>query len=310
MSVVEKGYQPVRDDLQPAPSEIIQVAENRQKETVVKLWQLVLFVGCLTLLAISTVLVLIESLTGFISERMHRPSSDDSSSGREATDSSSGHHIWTDRDAFRCKVNDWRESEEWSNIKLDACCLVEKIGCHRLPQYRCQEEKSDLKSWSFDQRRWCCATADIGCENMVLALGALVRSPLCVGANCPSERQYACNVDVEQWWLAWSAGKMRWCCQQRGMDCSTPGRSPRIQALGDANRVRYGCHESCIIQSHMQTCDHWVVDMALHVFGHQTDPCSSAKKKVRIQCPQCSDCLYSHGSDCQKALNAYQMRKK
>eukprot|EP00439_Symbiodinium_sp_Y106_P011892 s1129_g1.t2 len=278
------------------------VTATPQQTQTVKIWQLVLFSGCLCMLTLSTAAVVVESFAGLLTGQ--RPSEE-------------SEEVWARPSYVNCQADEQDMTEAWSDLKLDICCSTQGLGCQRRQSYHCDVATSDARELPYSMLRWCCAFEKAHCDAVSDALEMLVEKTAggsaqqrCQGPNCPST--YDCTVDAKQWWLEWSVVKIERCCRQTGADCRRPVPQKEFDPEFERGQLQatpaparpekddfYSCSEICIFRDRELACRDLIVEIAAHMFGHQPEHCTVAKQKALVKCPQCSDCIHQDAEICQ-----------
>lgn len=259
--------------------------------TKVKLWQLVLFSTLLFLMFVCTIMVLISYCGGYLgyapliarSPKIQRPKVLE--------------HPWEmEKVAFDCSTDRWRDTEEWSDIKLDYCCENMGVGCERVPGYSCDAVN---EAPLFTEKRWCCTQESIFCEHLDhdLQVASKQGLPECSKPGPGSCRDFDCNKGHEHWWLDWSAPKIQLCCHE-AFQCQGAGVPlvPKISAADGGKApsqhrkdVAPSCSDMCIMDEQERSCMDWIFFLADSIFKDDASPCHMAVARVHARCPACSE---------------------
>eukprot|EP00435_Cladocopium_sp_Y103_P064793 s934_g26.t1 len=231
--------------------------------TKVKLWQLVLFSTLLFLMFVCTIMVLISYCGGYLgyapltarSPKIQRPKVVE--------------HPWKmENVALDCSTERWRDTEEWSDIKLDYCCENTGVGCERVPGYSCDTMN---EAAIFVAKRWCCTQESILCEKLDHDLQVVSKQglPECSKPGVPGScREFDCNKGHEHWWLDTCQGGA-------------------VMKLSSVRELEFPCFPRA-----QQT-------EALYLTRHSLP--SLAGAQVHVRCPACSQC--SSASACSAAAS-------
>lgn len=96
--------------------------------------------------------------------------------------------------------------------------------------------------------------------------------------------EYNCSADVAHWQLAWSAEKLRWCCEEEHVGCPF------------APAPETGCAAVCFYEGHASKCDFRIQWVASSRYAGIPNSCESALDFVLEQCPSCSSCSLQEAS--------------
>lgn len=257
--------------------------------TKVKLWQLVLFGTLLFLMFVCTIMVLISYCGGYLG---YAPLT------ARSLESPKVRHPWKmENVALDCSTDRWRDTEEWSDIKLDYCCENTGVGCERVPGYSCDALN---EAPIFIEKRWCCTQESMFCEQLDhdLQVASKQGLPECSKPGPGSCRDFDCNKGHEHWWLDWSAPKIQLCCHE-AFQCQGAGVPlvPKISAADGGKApsqhrkdVAPSCLDTCTMGEQQRSCMDWVLFLADSMFKDDASPCHIAVARVHAECPACSQC--------------------
>ncbi|CAK0878586.1 unnamed protein product, partial [Prorocentrum cordatum] len=105
------------------------------------------------------------------------------------------------------------EGKSWSTDQRQFCCASYGRGCDTTPEplFRCHDGGDRTGTWSEAQRAWCCVHSAMGCPTI-------------------SSLPFDCNVMLDEFEVSWPVEKKSWCCtfQQLGCPRTTMAALARI----------------------------------------------------------------------------------